>query len=277
VGIRGASTSEEAASGTNITAPRPPRVGMSLRFEFPDARDWRYLIESLKEIIEEASFVADGEGLRLRALDPSRIAMVDLYLPRESFGAYEIEEEQVKIGVNFDDFDKILKRAKAQDKIICTVEGGRLRVTLAGKAERTFSLPILDIVGEELPVPKVTFDVMAKMVSDSLRDALKEAALISDSVKMIGDEKELKLQARSDKGEWEAIFSLEKGSLIEYEVRQPAQSSYSLTYLEEIIGKAYRLSDLVTIEFSTNKPLCLTFDIAGGGVLKFYLAPRLES
>ena len=250
---------------------------MPLRFEFPDARDWRYLIESLETIIEEANFVADSEGLRLRALDPSRIAMVDLFLPRESFTTYEIDEEQMRIGVNFEDFNKILKRAKAQDKVLCKVEGGRLRVTLAGKAERTFSLPLLDIVGEELPVPRVSFDVMAKMVSDTLRDAVKEAGLVSDSVKFIGEERELKVEARSDKGEWEAIFSLEKGSLIEYEVKQPAQSSYSLTYLDDIIGKAYRISDLVTVEFSTNKPVCLTFDIAGGGTLKFFLAPRLES
>ncbi|MEM1689944.1 MAG: DNA polymerase sliding clamp, partial [Thermofilaceae archaeon] len=77
-------------------------------------------------------------------------------------------------------------------------------------------------------------------------------------------------------GEWEAVFSMEKGSLIEYEVRQPSYSSYSLEYLDEIVGKAYRISDLVTIEFSTNKPLCLTFDIAAGGILRFFLAPRME-
>ncbi|MEM0042433.1 MAG: proliferating cell nuclear antigen (pcna) [Thermofilaceae archaeon] len=249
---------------------------MPLLFEFPDARDWRYLIESLETVIEEASFIADNEALRLRALDSSRIAMVDLYLPRESFSTYEIDEVPTRIGVNFDEFNKILKRAKADDKIICRVEGGRLKVTLSGKAERTFSLPIISTEGGELPVPKVTFDVTAKMVSDTFRDSLKEAELISDTIRFAGEQRELKLAARSDKGEWEAIFSMEKGSLIEYEVRQPSYSSYSLEYLNDIVGKAYRISDLVTIEFSTNKPLCLTFDIAAGGILRFFLAPRME-
>ena len=249
---------------------------MSLRFEFPDARDWKYLIQSLEAIIDEANFVADDEALRLRALDPSRIAMVDLYIPREAFNMYEVEGE-VRIGVNFDDLNKILRRAKKDDRVIMAVEGGRLRITLSGKAERTFSLPLIDIVGEELPTPRVTFDVSAKMLSDTLRDALKDAEMVSDTAKFVGEEAELKIVARSDKGELEAKFSMEAGSLLEYEVKSPATASYSLNYLNDIVGKAYRVSDVVTVEFSTNKPLSLTFDIAGGGVLRYYLAPRMEA
>ncbi|MCD6358197.1 MAG: proliferating cell nuclear antigen (pcna) [Thermoproteales archaeon] len=249
---------------------------MSLRFEFPDARDWKYLIQSLEAIIDEANFVADDEALRLRALDPSRIAMVDLYIPREAFNTYEVEGE-VRIGVNFDDLNKILRRAKKDDRVIMAVEGGRLRITLSGKAERTFSLPLIDIVGEELPTPRVSFDVSAKMLSDTLRDALKDAEMVSDTAKFVGEEAELKIVARSDKGELEAKFSMEAGSLLEYEVKSPASASYSLNYLNDIVGKAYRVSDVVTVEFSTNKPLSLTFDIAGGGMLRYYLAPRMEA
>lgn len=249
---------------------------MSLRFEFPDARDWKYLIQSLEAIIDEANFVADEEALRLSALDPSRIAMVDLYIPREAFNMYEVEGE-VRIGVNFDDLNKILRRAKKEDRVVMAVEGGRLRITLSGKAERTFSLPLIDIVGEELPTPRITFDVSAKMLSDTLRDALKDAEMVSDTTRFIGEESELKIVAKSDKGELEAKFSMEAGSLLEYEVKQPSAASYSLNYLNDIVGRAYRVSDVVTVEFSTNKPLSLTFDIAGGGVLRYYLAPRMEA
>ena len=39
----------------------------------------------------------------------------------------------------------------------------------------------------------------------------------------------------------------------------------------------YRVSDIATLEFSTNKPLLLTFEIAAGGTLRYYLAPRMEA
>lgn len=250
---------------------------MPIRFEFQDARDWRYLMESLNAIVDEASFIMDSEALKLRALDPSRIAMVDLHVPREAFSTYDIGESQVKIGVNFDDLNKVLRRAKTEDKIIFEIEGRRFRIILAGKAERSFSLPLIDVVGEELPTPRVTFDVIAKMLSDTFRDSLKDAEMISDTVKFVGEENILKVIAKSDKGELEAKFSPESGSLIEYEVRQPSTASYSLNYLDDIVSKAYRISEIVTVEFSSNKPLSLSFEIAGGGTLRYYLAPRLEA
>ena len=250
---------------------------MKVKFLFPDAKEWRYLIQSLATIIDEANFIATEEGLRLRALDPSRIAMVDLLIPREAFEEYEIEDSEVKIGVNFDDLDKIIRRGKADERVRFEVEENRLKIVFAGRAERAFSLPLLDIVSEELPSPKVTFAVKAKMLSDTLRDVLKDAELVSDTIRMIGEESMLKIQAKSDKGEVEAKFTLESGSLLEYEVSEPSTALYGLSYLTDIVGKAYRVSDIATIEFATNKPLSLSFNITESGVLRYYLAPRMEA
>jgi len=55
------------------------------RFRFTDARTWRYMVASIEKIIDEGVFVASPEGLSLRALDTSRVAMVDLYYPQDSF------------------------------------------------------------------------------------------------------------------------------------------------------------------------------------------------
>jgi len=250
---------------------------MKLRFIFPDAKEWRYLIQSLATLIDEANFVATEEGLRLRALDPSRIAMVDLFIPRDAFEEYEIENGEIKIGLNFDDLDKIIRRGKADERVRFEVEENRLRVIFLGRAERAFSLPLLDIAGEELPSPKVTFNVKAKMLSDTLRDALKDAELVSDTIKFIGEESVLKMEAKSDRGEVEAKFSLESGSLLEYDVSEPSSALYGLSYLTDIVGKAYRVSDIATLEFSTNKPLSLSFNVTENGVLRYYLAPRMEA
>lgn len=246
-----------------------------VRLVFPEAREWRYTIEGLAAIVEEASFVATPEGLKLRALDPGRVAMVDLFMPPTVFEEYKVEAE-AKIGVSFDDLVDVVKRAKPGDRLVMEVSGNRLTVTLAGKAERRFRLPLLDIAGQELPTPRLNFTVAAKMLSDTFRDALKDAELVAESVRLKAEGENLLMIARSDKGEVETRFSLSEGSLMEIDVKEPAEAIYGIDFLDKIVSKAYRVSDIVTLRFATNMPLELTFDVAGGGTLKYLLAPRVE-
>lgn len=246
-----------------------------VKFVFPDAREWKYIIESLATIVDEANFVASPEGLKLRALDPGRIAMVDLFIPSNLFEEYSVDQE-TKIGAVLDDIDKVLKRAKSDDKISFEVSQGRLIITLSGRAERRFKFPLIDIAGQELPSPKLNFTVAAKMLSDTFRDALKDASLVSESVKLKAEDESLWLLARSDKGEIESRFSIETGSLVEIDVKEAAEASYGIDFLDKIVSKAYRISDILGLRFATNMPLEMTFDIAGGGTLKYLLAPRME-
>lgn len=250
-------------------------MSANIRLVFGDAREWRYIVASLAALIDEANFIIDPNGLRLRALDASRIAMVDFNLPAAAFEEFECEQE-VKIGVNFDDLNKIVKRGRADEKIMLEVVGGRLKITIVGKAERSFSLPIIDIAGEELSLPNVNFTVHAKMLSDTLKDAIRDAELVSDSVSFDAKEEYLVLIAKSDKGEVEVKFTRESGSLIEYELEEPARASYSISYLSDMLKKASNLSDIASLEYATNMPLALSFELAGGGKLTYYLAPRME-
>jgi len=246
-----------------------------MKFVFPDAREWKYIIESIATIVDEANFVASPDGLKLRALDPGRVAMVDLYIPANLFEEYSVEQD-TKIGVVLDDINDVLKRAKSDDKISFEVSDGRLIITLAGRAERRFRFPLLDISGQELPSPKLNFTVAAKMLSDTFRDALKDAELVSETVKMRAENENLWLIAKSDKGEVESRFSIETGSLVEIDVKEAAEANYGIDFLNKIVSKAYRVSDILGLRFATNMPLELTFDIAGGGTLKYLLAPRME-
>jgi len=93
---------------------------------------------------------------------------------------------------------------------------------------------------------------------------------------MRAENENLWLIAKSDKGEVESRFSIETGSLVEIDVKETAEANYGIDFLNKIVSKAYRVSDILGLRFATNMPLELTFDIAGGGTLKYLLAPRME-
>ncbi len=240
------------------------------------AKLWKGIIAAVSELVDEANFIIAPDGLRLRAMDPSHVAMVELDLPPTAFDEYECDEETV-IGVNFDEFNKLLKRAKARERLELELsDRSRLTVKFVGKALRTFRMPLIDIAGEELPSPSLEFNVRAKVIADALRDAIKDASVISDYVKFKADQEVLTILASGDRGDVEVKLSEDMGSLIELDVKEPSASTYSLSYLSDMM-KAVAAAEIATIQFSTDMPLRLDFELPGEGRITYYLAPRMEA
>jgi len=249
---------------------------MGLRLVFADAKTWKYLVDTLSRLIDEATFIATPQALTLRALDPSRIAMADLEIPAEAFEEYECTEEEIRIGVNFDELKKIMRRGRAKDKFELEVgDEKKLNIRFKGHAVRTFVLPLLDLGSQQLPTPKIPITAHVKVLSDAVADALKDASIVSDYVRFEANEERFVIKASSDRGNVEVDFSQELGSLIELDVKEQAIASYSLDYLTDM-SKTSAIADIVTLEYASNKPLIMTYDLPGGGRLTFYLAPRME-
>ncbi|HDO19934.1 MAG: proliferating cell nuclear antigen (pcna) [archaeon GB-1867-097] len=240
------------------------------------AKLWRNIIEAASELIDEATFVAKSDGLHMRSMDPSHVAMIEVTLPSTFFDEYVCDGE-VKIGLNLDEFKKLLKRASASDRLEMEIsERGRLTIRFAGKALRTFKMPLMDIPLEELPSPSLDFNVYARLISDVLKDAIKDANVISDYVKFIAEGDSLMLSASGDRGDVEVKLSEDMGSLVELEVKEASASTYSLSYLSDMM-RAASTTDIVSLQFSSDMPLKLEFELPAEGRITYYLAPRIES
>lgn len=238
-------------------------------------------------MVTEASFTASPSGLKLRAMDPSRVAMVDLELPKEFFEEFSSGEEE-RIGLSFEDIGKVLKRASAADKLEMETGQGRLKVRLKGKATRTFSIPLLSIGAEDLPTPRISFKANAKLVTESLKEAIKDASIISDHVVLEASNDGLMIKANSDKGEVEVELSKDSGAVLSISVQRPdpkdadaketvaiQRALYSISYLDDMM-KAADAADTVDLSFSTSVPVKLDFELPQGGKMTYFLAPRME-
>lgn len=248
-----------------------------MRILFFDARVWRYAINAISKIIEEAAFIINEDGFRLRAIDASRVVLVDFMLPQKSFDEFEVEKEEV-VGVNLEDLAKILRRATKADKLeLKTLEAGKLAVSFIGKGTRTFIIPSIETTSEKLPELKIKFTVRAKMMSTILRDTVKDLEPIGDAIEFIAQPSERLLKARTsgDLGDAEIELSEETGSLIEYSAEEEAKAIYSIDYLSDIVSAA-QAADEVVFEFGTAIPCKMEFLLPQEGRLIFYVAPRTE-
>ncbi|UCG44927.1 MAG: hypothetical protein JSV58_05950 [Candidatus Bathyarchaeota archaeon] len=184
----------------------------------------------------------------------------------------------MKMCVNIGELLKLLKRAGKDESVelVLDEKTGRLQTTIRGKYVRAFNMPTLEAVEEEVPTPKVTFNVKAKVTTEGLREAIEDAGLVSDHVRIEADNEKLTMNATGDL--MGAKIEMKKGNdaLLELETKEQSKATFSLSYLSEILKAAVATSDIATLEFSTDMPIKLDFKQQRAGKLSFFLAPRIE-
>ena len=247
------------------------------KIKMADAKSLKDMVTAISILIDEATFNISPEAITLRAMDPSRVAMIDFQWPKTVFDEYTCTES-TKMCINISELLKLLRRTGRDETIELSLDEktARLKLVIRGNYTRTFTMPTLEAMDEEVPTPKVTFKVKAKTTTQGLHQAIEDASLVSDHVRIEADKEKLTLNATGDL--MGANIELRKGSdaLLDIQAEEPSKATFSLSYLTEIVKAASSTSDLVTIEFATDMPIRLDFQQPKEGKLTYYLAPRIE-
>jgi proliferating cell nuclear antigen len=248
------------------------------KLKVSDAKLLRDMCTAISILVDEATFKIEPDGLKLRAMDPSRVAMIDFEWPKTIFQEY-VCTEPTKMCINISELLKLLKRAGKDETVELSLDDktGRLLVTIQGKYARNFNMPTLEASDEEVPTPKISFNVKAKTTTNGLSQAIEDAQLVSDHVRIEAEPEKMTLSASGDL--MGATITLQKGNdaLLELDVKENAKATFSLSYLSEIIKAAAATSDIATLEFSTDMPVKIDFQQTKESKLTFFLAPRIET
>jgi len=230
-------------------------------------------ITIISDLVTEAKFKADKNGLQLIAMDPANVAMVIFKLLSSSFIEFKVDEKE-EIALNLNYLKQVLKRAKSSDSITLETSEGMLEVTFKGRTTRKFSLPLIDIEEEEQKVPDLKFKAEIETESQLLNDAIGDVDIIGESVAFVAEKDRLIISSTGDLGK--ANIELKSDEFTKIKVEEPQKAKYSIEYLKKMI-KASKLVDNVVIKFSTEYPLQLEYRSTDNLELVFILAPRIDN
>jgi len=242
-----------------------------------DSRMWKNLMAAISTLVEEATFDITPERIALRAMDPSHVAMVDFEYPKESFQEYSCSEPS-NLCVDIADIVKLMRRVESGETLELSLDPdtNRLSMKLSGKYTRRFSIPQLQPSTTETPIPKLEFDVNIKMDAGCLNDAVTDIAAVSEQVKFEANPDKLVMTSLSETGNAVVEFEKDNTSLVSFNVKGEVKALYGVSFLQDMVKAGTASSNLVTIEFSTDKPIRIDFELPLKGKLVYYLAPRIE-
>jgi proliferating cell nuclear antigen len=166
-----------------------------------------------------------------------------------------------------------------------------IKTTAGGGYLRNYKMRLIESTGNSSPLPQITFDSKIVIGIATLDKILNDVGVISEKITIdtscnnsISNNKTAAIfSGDSDRGESRVIMHADDDdkskveSLQAITVKENSKATYNIDFISKIIRAiGHQSSDLVTIEYSSNKPLRLEFLLAGMVKLQFYLAPRVQ-
>ncbi len=251
-----------------------------VRLVYPAATKFKYIMQTIAKVLDQIPFIVDPEeGLVVKALSADKTTMVVMRIPLGAFEEFDAPEKKSFI-VPADELNKVAKRGTRNDivEIVLEEEQRRLRINFIDKKtgiRRTFYIPLIEGVVEDLSEPQVELTVTAQMTADDFKHVVRDAKIVSDEVEFVAEQDRLVARSITPQKEYYNIMEVGR-PLITYEVRgnPPIVSKYAVDLLQSTL-KATQAASTATIEFGEALPMRVSFDLPGGGTLVYWVSPRI--
>nr|XP_043613179.1 proliferating cell nuclear antigen-like [Erigeron canadensis] len=242
------------------------------------------VMESIKDLVNDANFDCSSTGFSLQAMDSSHVALVSLLLRSEGFEHYRCDRN-LSIGMNMGNMAKMLKCAGNDDIVTIKADDGGDSVTFMFESPNQdkiadFEMKLMDIDSEHLGIPESEYEAIVRMPSTEFARICKDLSTIGDTVVISITKEGVKFSTKGDIGtanivcrQHTSVDNPEDATIIEMET--PVSLTFALRYMNSFT-KATPLASQVTVSLSSELPVVVEYKIAEMGYLRFYLAPKIE-
>ena len=231
------------------------------------------IVTIVSTLVDEAKFSITPNGIRLRAVDPAHVAMVDLKLNKEAFEEYKADESE--LGIDVTKLEQFLRLAKAGEiiDIMNDEEKRRLNVAVGNTTKR---MSLIDTTGMSEPkVPNLNLPAKVTLKIEDISQGIKASESVSDHIALTVTKDSFEMVCEGDTDQVQ--MKLLKDQLIELECEDKVKSLFPLEYFSNMM-RAIPSQAKITLNLGNDYPVKIEFSIANGnGSVVFLLAPRIES
>ncbi|KAJ6530352.1 proliferating cell nuclear antigen, N-terminal domain-containing protein [Mycena vulgaris] len=159
-----------------------------LEAKLAEAGTLKKLLDAIKELVTDANFECNEEGLNLQAMDNSHVALVAVHLEAAGFKRFRCDRP-MPLGVNLSSLTKVLKCAKDDDE--CTLkaadEADVLNLVYEAKnSDRIaeYDMKLMDIDSDTLGIPDTDYDAEVTMPSAEFSRIVRDLGALGESVRI---------------------------------------------------------------------------------------------
>lgn len=249
-----------------------------------EAVTFRKIVESIKEIVVQVNLEITQSGISIQAMDSAHVSLVSLMLNEGGFESFKCEGEEVRLGINLNEFGKILKMASDDDELTLSTDEKASFLNIGLKNNKTykdseFQLNLLNLETEGLGIPDTEYPSSFTISSTRFFKTCKEITTMAEILNIqLEDEKKVTFHYSGKSGNGKISYKANESNnddRVILKCDESVNTRYGLQYLN-IFSKASTLASTVTVSLSNSFPMLIFYDLEELGFIKFYLAPKME-
>ena len=235
-------------------------------------------IGTVGSLVDEAKMNVSDDGIQVKAVDPSHVAMIEANLVKSAFDSYEAASAEM--GIDVDKFKTVLAVAGKED-MVDLEKDDKLNRLVVNIGNLTRAMPLLDTSG--MPDPKVPSLDLPASVSVSVQEisqGLKASKSVSDHIALSTTKNSFRLVCEGD-NQNRVDLSLGKEQLEKLDSPEDTTSLFSLEYFALMVN-SLPADRILHINLGSDLPVKVDADLAvddmtgAQGNVKFLLAPRID-
>ncbi len=232
---------------------------------------FKSIFEPVRTLVNEVKLVLTENGLAMKAVDPSHIAMIDMTVDKSVFETFEAT--RCELGVNLQYLFESLRVIKAESDVEVEhmEETNKLQIKFSNGKRTNALIDASALTDPKMPAltPSTKFEIHLSDLQAAFKTVGDVFELISVEVNKDGVLIESKSEANA--GEW----FIPMADLVSVDAPEKVRSSYAKDYfsmmMKGIIGV-----DSVKCAMGKDYPIIVDYD-ANGIKVKYLLAPRIEN
>merc|ERR1712012_1128482 len=242
------------------------------------------VLESLKDLLTEATWDCADTGIQLQAMDNSHVSLVSVNLRADGFDKFRCGR-QLSMGMNLGSMSKILRCASNDDIITIKAQDQADTVTFMFESPNQekvadYEMKLMNLDQEHLGIPETDYAAVIKLPSSEFQRVVRDLSQFGESVIISCTKEGVKFSAAGDIGVGNIKLAQtanvdKEEEAVTIDMQEPVSLTFACRYLN-MFTKASCLAPQVSLSMSPDVPLVVEYNIGDIGHIRYYLAPKIE-
>ena len=236
---------------------------------------FKRIVDSIKDIINDAQWVIQDSGISLEAMDNAHAALVCVLLKSECFDKFTCNR-QLSLGINLASMNTIFKCAANEDTIhILTDTPDTITFQFTSHPSRVakYVLKLMNLDIQNQSIVDITYNTTITMPSVEFHRIVKDLSIFGNTIEIQSAHDHFHFSCAGDIGSGQ--INIQQNDTTTITCNDNIKLSFSSKYLN-MFTKAICLSPTVCLHIHPSAPLMIQYEIGNFGYIRYYLAAQIN-